>query len=168
MLDEWAIKNFKSFFSENTLPLKPLTIVCGANSSGKSTLVQSMLLVKQTMQHAPSTRTIALNDPLVRLGGFSDILNSEIRGVDEKASIGLGWKLRQPKAFGSNREDVRFVDEEIKAVSVRFAFDATHTSGDEATAELQPSLKNVEVSADYMDSDGGEHRLEVRLGSVVA
>lgn len=163
MLEEWSISNFKSFVDDSVLGLKPLTIVCGANSSGKSTLIQSMLLVKQTVEHAPSTRAIALNGPLVRLGGFQDILNSAVREQDDKAAIGLGWRLRQPQPSKQNRDEVRFIDEELKTVSLRFLFDATHTSGDEATANLQPSLRTVDVQAEYMDSDGGEHQLSLSL-----
>jgi predicted ATPase len=61
MLEAWSVSNFKSIATTrvvnedgseaNELVLKPLTIFCGANSSGKSSLLQSILLVAQSMKY---------------------------------------------------------------------------------------------------------------------
>ncbi len=44
-----TIENFKSFARKTTVPIKPLTVIVGRNNSGKSTLIQSLLLLKQTL-----------------------------------------------------------------------------------------------------------------------
>src|SRR5690242_12578421 len=43
------IERFKSFKENTRLAFKPLTIVLGRNNCGKSTLIQSLLLLKQTL-----------------------------------------------------------------------------------------------------------------------
>ncbi len=73
MLTSWTLENFKSVYSDTTLTLAPLTIFCGANSSGKSSIIQSILLVAQTLQNPSSSRPVVLNGHLVRLGYFDDI-----------------------------------------------------------------------------------------------
>ncbi len=48
MLTELRIGNFKAFGNEQRIPIRPITLVFGANSSGKSSLLNSLLL----FQHA--------------------------------------------------------------------------------------------------------------------
>ena len=45
----FTIERFKSFETSTRIDLAPLTIVLGRNNSGKSSLIQSLLLLKQTL-----------------------------------------------------------------------------------------------------------------------
>src|SRR4051794_31678320 len=73
MIRKWRVKHFKSLTSQVELEWAPLTILAGANSSGKSSLLQSMLLLGQTSMSKLSSRALILNGPLTRLGSFDDI-----------------------------------------------------------------------------------------------
>ena len=73
MLKRWIIENFKSFHGKAEFGLSPITVLAGANSSGKSTVIQGILLAKQTVQHGATQRSVALNGPILRLGRFDDI-----------------------------------------------------------------------------------------------
>jgi AAA15 family ATPase/GTPase len=64
-------------------------VFAGANSSGKSTIIQSILLMKQTVQYAPPTRALALNGPMLKLGKFSDVKNA----ASDQDFIGIGWEI---------------------------------------------------------------------------
>lgn len=76
MLTEWVIRNFKSFNRETpAFELSNLNLVCGANSSGKSSLLQSILLVAQTLSSPTSNRSLVLNGELVKLGYPEDIIH---------------------------------------------------------------------------------------------
>lgn len=44
MLTSFTLENFKSFREPATLPLAPLTMLAGANASGKSNLVEALRL----------------------------------------------------------------------------------------------------------------------------
>ena len=71
------IANFKAFGKEfQTIPIKPITLVFGANSAGKSSLIHSLLW----LNHAESSgKTDVFNPSLagksVNLGGFDSCLN---------------------------------------------------------------------------------------------
>lgn len=73
------LTNFKAWRDTGELKLKPVTMLLGTNSSGKSTLIQSLLLLKQTVQ-SPD-RTVHLNlggdevNDLFNFGSFDDVLN---------------------------------------------------------------------------------------------
>ena len=49
MLTSLQLKNFKPFESSGPIRLAPITLVYGPNSGGKSSLIQSLLLLKQTL-----------------------------------------------------------------------------------------------------------------------
>ena len=67
MFTELRLRNFKTWRETGAISLKPVTMLLGTNSSGKSTLIQSLLLLKQTVQS--SDRTIHLN-----LGGVMRLM----------------------------------------------------------------------------------------------
>ena len=48
MIKKYTISNFKAFSSSATLPIKPITLIYGQNSAGKSSILQSLLLMKQS------------------------------------------------------------------------------------------------------------------------
>jgi predicted ATPase len=77
MLDSIILKNFKGFkFSE--VPLASLTILSGLNSSGKSTVLQSLGTLRQSQDAGfLSVGSWSLNGPLVELGVGSDVLHED-------------------------------------------------------------------------------------------
>lgn len=63
--------NFKAF-TNNSLELKPLTLLSGLNSTGKSCVLQSILLLRQSFQQGLLSRGLALNGDLVSIGTGRD------------------------------------------------------------------------------------------------
>lgn len=84
----WRVSDFKSIESAE-LDFGPLTIIAGANSAGKSSILQSLLMIAQTNQESES---IVLNGPLVRLGEPKDVVrsNSETVKLDIDLKRGRG------------------------------------------------------------------------------
>jgi len=77
-LRQWRMENFKSV-EKADISLRPLTVLVGANSSGKSTLLQSILLMVQSVQADAAEGVIGLNGPLVSLGSYDDVRNAASR-----------------------------------------------------------------------------------------
>lgn len=74
MITDLGIHNFKSF-ADVTVPCGPLTLLSGMNGMGKSTVLQALLLLRQSYQQGllPG-RGIALNGDLVQVGTGKDAL----------------------------------------------------------------------------------------------
>ena len=53
MIKSLRLKNFKAFEDTGRIHIKPLTVLAGPNSSGKSSVLQSLLLLKQTLEGPP-------------------------------------------------------------------------------------------------------------------
>ncbi len=77
MLKSWHIENFKAIVDSGDLKLAPVTVFAGLNSSGKSSLLQSILMISQTLSNRLADRPLIPNGPIVQLGTFRDILNED-------------------------------------------------------------------------------------------
>ncbi|NER22903.1 MAG: AAA family ATPase [Symploca sp. SIO1C2] len=76
MLQEYQLTNFKAFAGPETIPIKPITLIYGPNSSGKSSILQSLLLLKQTLQEAESTETLLLpQGTFTNLGSYREFIH---------------------------------------------------------------------------------------------
>jgi len=68
------VEGFKSFHTEQRLMLRPLTVLAGANSSGKSSIVQPLLLMKQTLEAPADPGPLLLHGPNVRFTSADQFL----------------------------------------------------------------------------------------------
>ena len=73
MITELKICNFKSH-AHSQFEMKPLTIFTGLNSSGKSSVLQSLLVLRQSAKNNRLPQGLDLNNPLVFLGNGNDVL----------------------------------------------------------------------------------------------
>jgi energy-coupling factor transporter ATP-binding protein EcfA2 len=75
MFKSMRLKNFKAYKDSGEIPLAPLTVIIGANNSGKSTLFHALLALVQTAQDAEQGGAPRLvTKGLVDLNGFHDVL----------------------------------------------------------------------------------------------
>lgn len=87
MLSEVELALFKCF-QRLRLPLQPLTVLSGPNASGKSSVIQALVLLHQTMHgHEWSTRLI-LNGTGVQLGTVGEVVD-QVFGDRRSFEIGL-------------------------------------------------------------------------------
>ena len=75
MLKSISLENYKCFKDETTIDIAPLTVLCGANSSGKSSILKSLLTLKQSVQSNNSEDYLTLNGELADIGNFNDIMS---------------------------------------------------------------------------------------------
>ena len=80
MLNQIDLINFKCF-ELLKLPLGSLTLLSGTNASGKSSVLQSLVLMHQTMrEHEWSTRLL-LNGNVIQMGTVTDVVD-QVHGRD--------------------------------------------------------------------------------------
>src|SRR5687767_4383151 len=70
-----SLTNFKAFGERVTFHFRPITLLYGENSSGKSSLTQSLLLLKQSLAQSPHDYPgLAPRGPLVNLGSYRELV----------------------------------------------------------------------------------------------
>lgn len=85
-LKRWRLQNFKSV-RDAEIELRPLTVVVGANSAGKSTLLQSIRVASQAI--GASGALYPLNGRGIRLGTVADVKYRGPLSADERADIAI-------------------------------------------------------------------------------
>lgn len=109
LLCELRLQNFKSIGDQVSIPLRPLTLVFGKNSAGKSSILQSLLLMKQSIEE----QVLNPYGPYARLGSYQSLIHRHESDRD------LGWGV----TFGSPAN----VDRPVVAPGVRRSVDITFT-----------------------------------------
>ena len=97
-LRRWRISSFKSVKNSVEIELAPLTVVVGANSAGKSSLIQSILLVAQNASGfvrssaSQGQGIFELNSFLVQLGTFKEV-KCDLDTKNQSFGLGGLWYL---------------------------------------------------------------------------
>ena len=161
MLREYRLTNFKAFGETVTIPIRPLTLIFGANSSGKSSIFQSLLMLKQTLEEVENPNTALLpettdsKDSLMDLGTYRNFVH---RHEKERAfKFGARFDLEIPLTLSPNRPSglteaglsVEFYSDDGLLIAVSHG---NLTVGDNG----QPIASYTVLSdGDFATSDGG-------------
>ena len=146
MLKSWLIQNFKPILDSGELTLALVTVLAGRNSSGKSSLIQSILMIAQTLSSRILDRALLPNGPIVQLGTFEDILSEQT----DLRTLGVGFELEiekeKRKASSSrfrvvNERLVVGVGANIQSVKVTSWFRSASSNGT-STSAIEASKVN--------------------------
>lgn len=173
MITKWSVSNFKSINKETQLSLAPLTLFAGPNSSGKSTILQSLLLVSQTLAHKVGSRSVVLNGTLTRLGQFDDLRSYG----GEFDQITVGWECHPTEdAQMAIIESMRFPGpvrvygrrmDSIREITCKLSFDTNPGSPDRDLYQLQPQLFLFTMSLLARSEDKTDRRYELTVSRSV-
>ncbi len=149
MLKSWLIQNFKPILDSGELNLAPVTVLAGRNSSGKSSLIQSILMIAQTLSSRVLDRALLPNGPIVQLGTFENILSEQTSLRTLVVSFELEMEKEEIKIPTNGK--VRLVNEILAAglstntqsVKVTSQFRSASGSGTSISA-IEASKVNVE------------------------
>lgn len=91
MLTKLHLVNYKSY--KNTeIETKPITIFCGGNSSGKTSIIKSILLMKQSFE-ASGNNCLLINGPYTNNGLYDDLRRKSKDGNSDEMSISASYNI---------------------------------------------------------------------------
>jgi len=95
MITELSFTNFKSWESVDAMRLAPITGLFGANSSGKTSILQLLLMLKQTIESTDRAQVLEFGDEksLTNLGSFRDVVHGHVRPGSMKFAV--KWNLAE-------------------------------------------------------------------------
>ncbi len=91
MLEELTLRNFRIFDDEVKLRCRPITIIIGRNSSGKSSAIKFLLMLKQSVDHGGSDFLIT-DGSLLNLGPLPDLKSR----LSKKRNLAFSLLVRGP------------------------------------------------------------------------
>src|SRR3990170_3907531 len=99
MLTELSLTNFKSWRSIPKMRLAPITGLFGTNSSGKTSILQLLLMLKQTIDSSDRAQVLEFGDErsLTNLGSFREVVYGHKK--PGKMDFSLKWDLAKPLAI---------------------------------------------------------------------
>ena len=164
MIETLTLRNFKAW-RELDIRFGKVTALFGTNSSGKSSLLQFLLMLKQTKNATDRTLVLDLGGPdkLVNLGSFGDVVHRH--EDDEAISWKLAWELASPRKIPDPmgpRNDILFEDSRLRTecevgtrLSSLWVYNLSYAF-DDTVFSLRPSLeKPTEFD---LNSNNGEFR----------
>lgn len=101
MLTELGLRNFKAFGDEmQRAPLAPITLIYGPNSGGKSSIIQALLMLKQSFEahRARSQLTplqLVTNGSLANLGTYASMIHQHDAVRDIEVDVSYEVKARE-------------------------------------------------------------------------
>ncbi len=158
---EIRVAGFKSISDEQSIAIKPLTILAGANSSGKSSMMQPLLLLKQTLEASYDPGPLLLSGPNVKFTSADQLL-SRIGKGQSLGSFQVGMRLNTGEWFLNSFRKEHKMGFEIERMDTTWAGRQVTLTRDMTPAEIVKTgiTKGWDVSAS-MPNGFGQGRWEI-------
>jgi AAA15 family ATPase/GTPase len=164
-----SCKNYKAF--ENfSLELKPLTVLLGANSFGKSSILNSILMLTQSFDGIEiSDSPLRINGSLVALGEAENIF----RDMDENNILSINIKSGEHEGIGHQRlehilhEYSYIMRSEVFTVeptsTVDLSIDFFKNSTTEEINKVSTALRNLRTSPFHYSTDRIDKEVGIQI-----
>ena len=141
MLNSIKIGNFKAFAEPQSIPIRPLTLIYGANSSGKSSILHSLILARHAQESGNlDVHRTNIGGEAVDLGGFRQFVHRR------DASLRVNWTMELGTGIYSGYlADLHLP---LTNLSVSFSVGIALDDRDDPLPDALPEIHSYEVFAD--------------------
>jgi predicted ATPase len=149
MLTQLAIKNFKAWRDTGNIRLAPITVFFGSNSAGKTSLLQFLLMLRQSAESRDRKQVFHPGDETtdVDLGTYRDLVYRH--ETKRQIEFSLAWTLPEGMEVGDvltgkkyRGNDLRFEAEVLSGDAARQAIGSLrYTLGDPASGGLSVHMR---------------------------
>jgi predicted ATPase len=108
-----SVAGYKSLYHKQSIELRPLTLLAGATSAGKSSIMQPLLLWRQTLEADYDTGPLLLDGPYVHFTAFEQIVSQPER-KQAAHEVEMGVRLGE-----NDWVEVRYGKERGEAIAIR-------------------------------------------------
>ena len=150
MLRHINLKNFKAWRELDIELGRRITGLFGTNSSGKSSLIQFLLMLKETKNNPDRNLVLDFGDSNkpINLGGFGDVIHQNDKNL--KLEWRLSWEgMGQPWSASDPQTGEDMVQVDYKEVSIQSVVGM-------ANLEESKSLKTQSMRYTFIDEDIGQ------------
>ncbi|MCK5343835.1 MAG: AAA family ATPase, partial [Candidatus Heimdallarchaeota archaeon] len=98
--DQILLSGFKIYEIEREISFKPITIMLGKNNSGKSTIIQALLLLKQSSENLRKGIPLKFHGPYWDLGNHENCCYNKDTKIPIQFRLTFKNQLGQQRAFG--------------------------------------------------------------------
>ena len=165
MLTEFSIGNYQAFSTPQRVPLKPITLIFGPNSAGKSSLLRSLLVARHAILNGKLSKSDGAGErhpgsysDMVRNGNSNPIsfgftVQPDGKSGEEALELGLAWKENLPGGLETVTLSLRHNQSEVVTYSAKW--NSKHLRieglGDELRQLMTGARLNSEAEASLDD-----------------
>jgi predicted ATPase len=117
---ELSVEGYKSIASKQTLIFDGLTVLSGANSSGKSSFMQPFLILKQTIENHYDSGSLELYGENAKLTDSSQVISKVPQYTKKSFSVEMktdtnfcGVVYKYKRGYGLQVDSVKLINEKI-------------------------------------------------------
>lgn len=119
MLTKLRIKNFKCLQDTGDLDIRPLTFLVGPNSSGKSSVLQFLLMLRQTVDSTDIENPLVTRNGWVELGAYPEFIFKGEKERELTVEVAVTRQSDNGAADKSSLEAVFFYQPETTVIRLR-------------------------------------------------
>ena len=93
------LHNFRCFRDSGEIPIRPLTVIFGRNNAGKSSILDSLFLLRQTLDRPEYEEGLNLRGPLYPAGGYADIVHKHRSSDNITMEFGIVPDAQRPRLY---------------------------------------------------------------------
>lgn len=141
----FSVAGYKSIGELQRAEIRPLTLLAGANSGGKSSLIQPILLLKQTLEAPYDPGSLLLDGPNVHLTSTDQFLSKcSEHGFENKLQIGFEFEHSEIKfTFGVAEFGMEILENFIRVDDQVITFRHNSSSEELKNVLLSVPAKNI-------------------------
>ena len=144
MIESVFTGNFKAFEATQSLPIKPLTLIYGPNSSGKSSLIQSLIFATEAMKSGKlDMHTTQIGGQAVDLGGFRQFIHRSQpnRQLEWGVELNCSSMIQHERYLSSHLA-------KVKSIKVMLSVGIALDDYGQPLSEAEPVVEAYEYSVD--------------------
>lgn len=141
MIKELQLQNFKCFQDSKPFEFSKLNLLTGVNGRGKSSLLQAMLVLSQSIWKYPHLKKLVINGELLSLGNFDDIKNSD---TPRGENIHFNFKFNFPSLEIEDAK-IEFIENPDEALIAECAMVSINTNNSGIT--IKPNMNEINNKA---------------------
>jgi predicted ATPase len=159
MIKELQVKNFKCWQDTGRLHLAPLTGLFGTNSSGKTSILQLLLMMKQTVESTDRRRALHVGDNLsiVDLGTFHDLIHGH-KTEELPLEVSVFWDLPNTLTLKDPEQKDKII---FEPKDLRFDVEIKEEAGSLNVRKFSYSFSNNKFGMEAKSQKGKRYEYEL-------
>jgi predicted ATPase len=105
-LEAFGVKNLRCLTDTGLVPIRPITVLVGRNSSGKSTFLRAFPLLRQSVETARNSPILWYHERYVDFGSFLDAANNKLNEPSVTFQFRLGLSRQSEVAIDAPALDI--------------------------------------------------------------
>ena len=146
MVESIRIQNLKSIKDSGVIEIKPLTVLIGKNSSGKSTFLRTFPLLKQSFEANLSDPILWFHEYYVDFGSFRNSLNEECNEAEDTIDLSFVFSSPSFRLYRSKK---------IKRIAVKMSI------GEHSIKKYEVLVDDLNRFVFELENRGKDYKLSV-------